>query len=132
MEVKTFFTGEKLKLFGVEDAVESGRKRQVRKMREIQEDWLGTDLETRGVRWETLQARVTPEEKRDIFLYCKTVVKLPFSVVTRLIWRRILSNYRRMPQIQGDSVQEVNKATDEVLDYIPIIRKQRHYAPNKY
>jgi len=95
---------------------------------EIQLDFIGVDLATRGEKWQFLQARCSPEEKRDVFLYCKTVIKLPYSVVTRLIWRRLLHNYRTMPQVRYDEVKEIERATDEVLEYIPIIRKQRYYG----
>ena len=99
---------------------------------EYQHDFLGVDMKTKGEKWETLQARATPEEKRDIFLHCKSIIKLPYSVVTRLIWRRIINNYRTMPNLQREPMKEIDHATDEVLEYIPIIRKQRHYAPRKY
>lgn len=108
------------------------RRRKVAKMAEIQQDWIGIDLETRGEKWQILQARATPEEKRDVFLYCKSVIKLPYSVVTRLIWRRILHNYRTMPQARADEIKEIERATDEVLEYIPIIRKQRYYSSRQF
>jgi hypothetical protein len=99
---------------------------------EYQQDWLGHDLESKGQKWEMLTARATPDEKRDVFLMCKTVIKLPYSVITRLIWRKILHNYRTMPQVRHNEVEEVEKAVDEVLEYIPIIRRQRQYAPRQY
>ena len=101
-------------------------------MTEYQYDWLGHDLESKGQKWEMLTARATPEEKRDIFMCCRSVIKLPYSVITRLIWRKILHNYRTMPGVRHSEIQEVEKAVDEVLEYIPIIRKQRHYAPSQY
>ncbi len=99
---------------------------------EYQQDWIGLDLETKGQKWEMLTARATPEEKRDVFLMCKSVIKLPYSVITRLIWRKILHNYQTMPQIRHNEVEEVEKAVDEVLEYIPIIRRQRQYAPRQF
>ena len=84
------------------------------KYQEIQQDFLGIDMATRGEKWQFAQARMAPEEKRDVFVYCKTIAKMPYSVITRLIWRRILNNYHRMPQ-----------ARHEVVEYIPVIRKQR-------
>jgi hypothetical protein len=99
---------------------------------DFQQDWIGVDLKTKGNKWQFLQARCSPEEKRDVFMCCKTVIKLPYSVITRLIWRRILYNYRIMPQARMDELKEIDRATDEVLEYIPVIRRQRHYAPREY
>lgn len=101
-------------------------------MVEIQHDFIGVDTATKGEKWESLQARCSPEEKRDVYLYCKTVIKLPYSVITRLIWRRVLHNYRMMPQARNDEVKEIEDATDQVLGYLPVIRKQRHYAPRDF
>lgn len=101
-------------------------------MSEFQRDFIGIDLESRGEKWETLQARVSPDEKRDIFLYCKTVAQMPFAVLTRLIWRRILNNYKTMPNVRRDEVTEIEKATDETLEYIPIVRMQRKHIPRSF
>lgn len=101
-------------------------------MAEIQQDFIGVDLKERGEKWEILQARATPEDKRDIFLHCKANIHLSYSVVTRLIWKRILSNYRSMPQQYGDPISEINQAVDEVMEYLPAIRQQRRYTPRKY
>jgi hypothetical protein len=100
---------------------------------EYQQDFLGVDLEARGEKWQILQARTTPEEKRDIFLHCKLVLKLPYSVVTRLIWRRIIANYRVMPQIRRDDVmKEIEQASEDVLMYLPVIAKQRQRHPREF
>jgi hypothetical protein len=37
-----------------------------------------------------------------------------------------------MPQVRHNQVEEVDQAVDEVLEYIPIIRKQRHVAPRLF
>jgi hypothetical protein len=96
--------------------------------REVQQDFIGTNAATRGNKWESLQARVTPDEKCEIYVHCKQVIKLPYSVVTRLIWRRVISQYRSMPQVRHDEMAEMNQAADDVMMYIPVIRKQRNMA----
>lgn len=101
-------------------------------MGEFQQDFVGLDLEAKGEKLELLQARVEPDFKRDVHFHCKTVIKLSYSVVTRLIWRRILNNYKVMPNLQRESLKEVEQAVEEVLEYIPIIRRQRKFAPRQF
>lgn len=95
---------------------------------EIQQEFLVADAANRGNKWETLRARVTPEEKAEIYTHCKAIVRLPYSVITRLIWRRIIAQYRTMPNVQHDAVTEVNQAVDDVMLCIPVIRQQRQQA----
>ncbi|MFA5320399.1 MAG: hypothetical protein WC418_04380 [Candidatus Omnitrophota bacterium] len=102
-------------------------------MSDPQQDFLGMNNETRGSKWDVLPARATVEEKRDIFAHCKMVIKLPYSVVTRLIWRKILSDYKSMPQAgRYDAMQDVNQAVEQTVGYMPIIRKQRYYMPREF
>lgn len=97
----------------------------------FQEEWLA-DFQTKGEKWEYLQARCTPDEKREIFLYCKGIIKLPYSVITRLIWRRILHNHRIAPQLKNDEIKETERAVDEILVYIPAIKNQFQIAKRIY
>ena len=99
---------------------------------EIKSDVEVADMASRGSKWETVQARVTPEEKTEIYSHCKLVIQLPYSVITRLIWRRIISQYKSMPNIQHDALTEVNMAADDVVLCIPVIRQQRAQAPRNY
>jgi hypothetical protein len=95
----------------------------------IKEEFVETNDATRGGKWETVSARVTPEEKEDIYRHCKGVIKLPYSVITRLIWRRILNDYRTMPGVRHDEMKEVETAVEQVMVYVPVIRKQREMQP---
>jgi len=80
-------------------------------------------------KWEVLQARVDPEEKQDVVKYCRGVAKLPYSLITRLIWRRIISEYKTMPQARSyDAMQDVNREVDYVLAQVPVIRQQSGYV----
>jgi len=102
-------------------------------MSEYQHDFVGIDNEARGARWEVLQARATHEEKRDIYLYCKTVLKLPYSVATRLIWRKVLADHMEMPEVtRRDPLQEIYQAVDKVLVYVPAIQRQRRMSPRDF
>jgi trimethylamine:corrinoid methyltransferase-like protein len=83
-------------------------------------------------KWQFLAARCSPEEKQDIQRFCKGQLKLPYSVVTRIIWRRIISKYREMPQVRKDEMSEIEKNVDEVLEYIPVIRRQQKFAPKLF
>lgn len=98
----------------------------------IEANMAAADAATRGSKWDTLQARVTPDEKVDIYKHCKLVVQLPYSVITRLIWRRIISQYRIMPAVQHDSLTEINRATDDVMLCIPVVRQQRQRDPSNF
>ncbi len=49
--------------------------------------YLPTDI--RDGKWVTLQARVTPDEKDDIKRCCLWL-GLNYSVITRIIWKRIV------------------------------------------
>jgi hypothetical protein len=101
---------------------------------EVEQDMVATNAATRGNKWETLQARVTPDEKVDIYKHCRIVVRLPYSVITRLIWRRIISQYRTMPDpsMQHDALTEVNRAADDVMLCVPVVRMQRANSPRNY
>ena len=75
-------------------------------------------------RWEIMQARVTPTEKEVIQQHCKNVLHLPYSVVTRLFWRKRLADYRLMPQLHtGDVSKDIALGTREVMMYLPIMAK---------
>jgi len=98
-------------------------------MSEFQQDFIGIDNAAKGAKWAVLPARCTEEEKRDIYLHCKAVIKLPYSVVTRLIWRRIISEYRSMPQAaRFDAMQDVDQAADYVIAHIPVVKRQMPYV----
>lgn len=90
---------------------------------------MGIDLKEKGSKWEILQARATPEEKRDIYLCCQGQIGLKYSVVTRIIWRRILYRFRTFPKdMRADSLKEVEQAVEEVIGYIPFVRQQQAYG----
>jgi len=78
-----------------------------------------------------LQARVTPDEKQEIFLYCKSV-GLTYSVITRIIWRKLISNWRSMPQIRQEPIREIDTALNEVETYLPVIIRQKKIAPKLF
>ena len=82
-------------------------------------------------KWQTLQARVSPDEKIDVFLYCKSV-GLSYSVITRIMWRKILSNWRTMPQIRSEPTKEIDSALEEVVTYLPVIVRQKKIAPRLF
>jgi hypothetical protein len=100
---------------------------------EYQNEFQGIDLGYKDAKWQILQARTTPDEKEQIFKHCRMVLKLPYSVVTRLIWRKIISNYKVMPQVRRDDVmKEIEHATDDVVMYLPVIAKQRQRYPREF
>jgi len=97
-------------------------------VKEFQQNWLGIDLKAKGEKWEMLTARATPDEKRDIYLCCQGQIGLKYSVITRIIWRRILYRFKTYPsEMRREAIQEVEQAVDEVMEYIPVIRKQRNF-----
>jgi len=102
-------------------------------MAEFQQDFIGIDKTAKGSKWAVLPARCTEEEKRDISLHCRAIIKLPYSVVTRLIWRRIISDYRSMPQAaRFDAMQDVDQAVDYVVAHIPVVKRQMPHMPRGF
>ena len=85
-------------------------------------------------KWDILQARVSPEEKDEIYKHCRHTFKLPYSVVTRLIWRKMLSDYRTMPKDDHpeDVMVGIQRAVDDTVSYIPVIVRQRQRNPRNY
>jgi hypothetical protein len=96
---------------------------------EFQQDFLGRDKGDR--KWVSVMARVSEEEKRDIFLYCRSV-GLNYSVLTRIIWKKVLCNLRTMPQVRPDPAKEIDLALRDVVSYIPVVVKQREFNPRLY
>jgi hypothetical protein len=82
-------------------------------------------------KWQVVQARVTPDEKTEIFLYCKST-NLNYSVLTRIIWRKIINNWRTMPQVRQEPTKEIDTAISEVETYLPIIIRQKKIAPRLF
>jgi len=103
---------------------------------EIQQEFLDiAKCMSKDSKWEMLTARVTPEEKEDIRTFCREVFKLPYSVVTRLLWRRIISNYRIMPQVSNqrtDVITDLDQAAQDVISYLPVILRQRQRHPRNF
>lgn len=93
---------------------------------EIQQEFFSVCDEKKDSKWEMLTARVTPDEKDAINLHCKEVFRVPYSVVTRLLWRRIISGYREIPQGHRDDVMtDIDQASSDIISYLPVILRQR-------
>ena len=91
------------------------------------------DLSKNDVKWDILQARVSPDEKSEIYTHCRRVFKLPYSVMTRLIWRKMLSDYKCMPKTgPQDVMMDIERAVDNTVTYLPVIVRQRKHDPRNY
>ena len=89
-------------------------------------------LKEKDNKWATVMARVSLDEKRDIFLYCHSV-SLNYSVLTRIIWKKILNNIREIPSAtRPEPTKEIDNAINDAITYIPVIVQQRKFNSRMY
>ena len=82
-------------------------------------------------KWDTVQFRIDPGLKKDMQIWCKTQ-SIPFSVLLRLICKRILSNRQTFPGYQKEPTTEITAAVGDVQIMLPVVVKQRGYDQKIY
>ena len=100
-------------------------------MSEFQYDFMGNNGS--DIKWELIQFRITAESKRDIQLWCNDH-QIPLSVLLRLVINKMINNCRELPGVvnKAEPTDQVNIATNEVIGYLPVIKKQREINRRMY